>query len=126
MMEVRILADLPSPIFAFTIKNAQGTELCGTNTMVEKAFLEPVKQGELLKISFTQRLDLQGGSYLISFGATGFRGEVFQVYHRLYDALELNCISDKHTVGVYDMHSRVGVEKKVENLGSCREETACR
>ena len=112
VMEVRILADLPSPIFAFTIKNAQGTELCGTNTMVEKAFLEPVKQGELLKISFTQRLDLQGGSYLISFGATGFQGEVFQVYHRLYDALELNCISDKHTVGVYDMHSRVGVERE--------------
>ncbi len=111
IMEVEILSDLPSPIFAFTIKNVQGTELCGTNTMVEKAFLEPVKKGDRLEISFTQRLDLQGGSYLISFGVTGFSDEVFQVYHRLYDALELTCVSDKHTVGVYDMNSRIEVQR---------------
>ena len=108
-MKVEFLADLSAPIFAFTIKNVRGTEICGTNTMVEKAFLEPVKRGELKLISFEQPLDLQGGDYLISFGVTGFTGDTFEVYHRLYDALQLTCVSDKNTVGFYDMNSRVEV-----------------
>ena len=41
-MKVRFEEDLPSPIFAFTIKNIKGVEITGTNSMVEKAFLEPV------------------------------------------------------------------------------------
>ena len=108
-MKVEFLADLSAPIFAFTIKNAQGTELCGTNTMVEKAFLEPVRKGEVKLASFTQSLDLQGGDYLISFGVTGFSGDTFEVYHRLYDALRLTCVSEKNTVGVYDMNTKAEV-----------------
>ena len=29
---------VPAPIFAFTFKNVMGTEITGTNSMVEKAF----------------------------------------------------------------------------------------
>ena len=41
-MKVKFLEDCPAPIFAYTIKNIRGTEITGTNTMVEKAFLERV------------------------------------------------------------------------------------
>jgi teichoic acid transport system ATP-binding protein len=33
------------------------------------------------------------------------------VYHRLYDAVNVTVISDKNTVGFYDMFSKVEVEK---------------
>ena len=46
-MKVKINEDIPGPIFAFTIKNIRGTEITGTNTMIEKSFLEPVKAGEV-------------------------------------------------------------------------------
>lgn len=109
-MRVRFDADLPAPIFAFSFKNAKGTEITGTNTMFEKAFLEPVKAGSVKNVSFTQKMSLQGGEYLLSFGVTGYDGNDFQVYHRLYDALDVTVISDKNTVGYYDMDSTIKVE----------------
>ena len=108
-MKVRFMADLPAPIFAFSIKTVKGTEITGTNTMFEKAFLEPVKAGAVKDITFTQKMSLQGGEYLLSFGVTGYDDNDFQVYHRLYDALDLTVISDKNTVGFYDMDSKVTV-----------------
>ena len=77
--------------------------------MVEKAFLEPVKAGESKEITFTQKMSLQGGEYLISFGVTGFENGSFTVYHRLYDALNITVVSDKNTVGYYDMNSTVQI-----------------
>ena len=109
-MKVRFMADLPAPIFAFSIKTVKGTEITGTNTMFEKTFLESVKAGAVKDITFTQKMSLQGGEYLLSFGVTGYDGNDFQVYHRLYDALDLTVISDKNTVGVYDMDSKVIVK----------------
>lgn len=109
-MKVKIKEDIPSPIFAFTIKNIKGTEITGTNTMIEKAFLEPVKAGETKEIVFSQHMNLQGGDYLLSLGCTGFEGDTFTVYHRLYDVLNLTVISDKDTVGYYDCESIVTVK----------------
>lgn len=108
-MKVEMMEDIAAPIFAFTIKNIKGTEITGTNTMFEKSFLEPVKAGEVKEIIFTQEMNLQGGEYLLSLGVTGYEGDDFTVYHRLYDVLNLTVISDKNTVGFYDMNSTVRV-----------------
>lgn len=109
-MKVRFDADIEAPIFAFTIKNIKGVEITGTNTMVEKAFLEPVSKGSSKQITFTQRIDLQGGEYLLSLGVTGYEKEDFVVYHRLYDVLNVTVISDKDSVGYYDMNSKITVK----------------
>lgn len=108
-MTVRFFRDIHAPIFAFTIKNIKGVEITGTNTMVEKAFLEPVQAGSVKRITFTQKLDLQGGEYLLSLGVTGYEKEDFKVYHRLYDVMNITVISDKDTVGYYDMNSTIQV-----------------
>lgn len=110
-MQVHFEHDIEAPIFAFTIKNIKGVEITGTNTMVEKAFLSPVRAGSDMEITFTQKIDLQGGEYLLSFGVTGFEKEEFRVYHRLYDVINMTVISDKDTVGYYDMNSRVVVKE---------------
>ncbi|MCH5258113.1 MAG: ABC transporter ATP-binding protein [Lachnospiraceae bacterium] len=109
-MKVRMEQDLQAPIFAFTIKNVRGTEITGTNTMFEKAFLESVSAGEEREVTFTQEMNLQGGDYLLSLGVTGYENDDFTVYHRLYDVLSVTVISDKDTVGFYDMNSRVEVK----------------
>lgn len=108
-MKVEFHEDIPAPIFAFTVKNIRGTEITGTNTMVEKAFLEPVKVGSVKEITFCQKMSLQGGEYLLSLGVTGYEKDNFAVYHRLYDVLNVTVISDKDTVGYYDMDSSVTV-----------------
>ena len=109
-MKVEMEQDIAAPVFAFTIKNIKGTEITGTNTMFEKAFLSSVKAGESKEIVFTQDMNLQGGDYLLSLGVTGYEGDDFTVYHRLYDVLNLTVISDKDTVGFYDMNSKIEIK----------------
>ena len=108
--KVKFEEDVPAPIFAFTIKNVRGTEITGTNSMFEKAYLSDAKKGEIKEVTFTQNMDLQGGEYLLSLGVTGYEKEKFEVYHRLYDVINITVVSDKDTVGYYDMNSKVVVK----------------
>ena len=78
--------------------------------MFEKTFLESVKAGQTKEITFTQRMLLQGGDYLVSLGVTGYEKDNFTVYHRLYDVLSLTVVSDKNTVGYFDMESAIEVK----------------
>lgn len=114
-MKAAFAERVQSPIFAFTIKNARGTEITGTNTMFEKAFMEAVDKGVTKEVTFSQKMDLQGGDYLLSLGLTGYEGSDFTVYHRLYDAVSISVISDKDTVGFYDMNSKVEVKDVGKN-----------
>ena len=95
---------------AYTFKDIKGTEITGTNTMYEKINMGKVKAGEEKTVSFTQNMNLQGKNYLLSLGCVGFCENEFEVYHRLYDVCNINVVSDKNTVGFYDMNSRVEVE----------------
>ena len=54
-----------------------------------------MEPGDIREVTFTQRLDLQGGEYLVSLGCTGYQDGDFQVFHRLYDVCSLTVISDK-------------------------------
>ena len=113
-VRVRFHERIEDPIFAFTIKDMRGTEITGTNTMFERITTEAGEEGDTFVVTYTQRADLQGGEYLISFGLTGYRGGDFVVYHRLYDACSLVVVSAKNTVGFYDMNSVIRVERESE------------
>lgn len=109
-MKVKFHEDVQDPIFAFTIKDLQGTEVTGTNTMYENVQIGPVKAGDIKIGEFKQNMNLQGRNYLISFGCVGVSNNRFNVYHRLYDVCNINVISDKDTVGFFDMNSKVTIE----------------
>lgn len=111
-VNVKFEDHVPGPIFAFTFKDVKGTEITGTNSMLEKAYTECGEAGDVMDITFSQIMNLQGGSYLLSLGVTGFKGANFEVYHRLYDCLDITVVSDKDTVGYFDMMSEVTVTKQ--------------
>ena len=102
--------DVNAPIYTFTIKDLKGTEITGTNTMYERVTIEPKKKGDSQIISFTQIMNLQGGEYLLSISCTGYENGDFNVYHRLYDVCSISVVSDKNTVGFYDMDSQITVQ----------------
>lgn len=110
--KVQFLTPVDHPIFTFTFKNIKGTAVTGSNTMIEKVDIGTAQPGEIYVATFEQEMYLQGGDYLLSISCTGFdvSGE-FQVYHRLYDVIPVTVVSDKDTVGFYDMNSRTDVEK---------------
>ena len=109
---IRFHASLEAPIFTYTIKDKKGTELTGTNTLYEGADIKPVKAGDSYTVEFTQKMNLQGGEYLLSMSCTGFEQGEHVVYHRLYDVTSITVISNKNTVGVYDMESQVKAVKE--------------
>lgn len=111
MMKVKFNSAVQEPIFAFTIVNLQGTDVTGTNTMVEDISFKNPKSGDTMEITFTQKMDIQGGEYLLSLGCTGYMNGDFTVYHRLYEICNITVISDKDTVGFYDMNSKVEVKQ---------------
>ena len=109
--KVRFNNDVVDPIFTYTIKNIHGTAITGTNTMFERVSVGTAKAGETYVASFEQEMNLQGGEYLLSISCTGYKEGELIVYHRLYDVINITVISDKNTVGFYDMNSVTSIEK---------------
>ncbi|MDI0265957.1 ABC transporter ATP-binding protein [Clostridioides difficile] len=107
-MKVRFNENIENPIYAFTIKDLKGTDVTGTNTMLENIDVNKYDNNEVT-IAFKQKMDLQGGSYLLSLGCTGYESENFTVYNRLYDICNINVISLKNSVGYYDMNSKIEI-----------------
>nr|MCR5735211.1 ABC transporter ATP-binding protein [Lachnospiraceae bacterium] len=114
-LKIRFFESIQDPIFAVSFKNMQGTEITGTNTMFEKLTTGTPSPGDVMVATFTQKMSLQGGEYLVSLGCVGYRNGEFTVYHRLYDIFNLTVISDKNTTGFYDMDSVVTVRKLSED-----------
>ena len=106
----RINKPIDHPIFAFTIRDLKGTELCGTNTMYEDKTIEKAEPGLTGVITFRQRMTLQGGQYMLALGLTGFINGELIAYHRLYDICEIQVLSDSNTVGIFDTESKISYD----------------
>ena len=111
---IRFHAPIEMPIFTYTLRDKKGTDITGTNTMFEGADIKPVKDGDVYTVSFRQKMNLQGGEYLLSMSCTGYENGEHVVYHRLYNVLSLTVISNKNTVGYYDMDSEVEAVREEE------------
>ena len=108
-LKIRANQDATNPIVAYTIKDIKGTDITGTNTMLEKKDIGDLKAGEERIVSFKQNNCLQGSQYLLSLGCTRFENDDFQVYDRLYDICSITVVSDKNTIGFFDMNSEIGI-----------------
>lgn len=108
-MRVRFHDKINDPIYAFTITDLKGTDITGTNSLFEKVNVKSKGPGEYQEIAFTQRMDMQGGEYMLSLGCTGYDQVDFVVHHRLYEVCNLTIVSTKNTVGFYDANSKVAL-----------------
>lgn len=115
--KIRFNTEIQAPIFTYTIKDKKGMDLTGTNTLFEGTDVKPVKKGDVYEVSFTQKMTLQGGEYLLSMSCTGFENGEHVVYHRLYDVANITVISNKNTVGVYDMEPEVEAVLNADGSG---------
>lgn len=108
-MRVMFHDKINDPIYAFTITDLKGTDITGTNSLFEKVNVKSKGPGEYQEIAFTQRMDMQGGEYMLSLGCTGYDQVDFVVHHRLYEVCNLTIVSTKNTVGFYDANSKVAL-----------------
>jgi len=108
-MQVESHADIPNPIFAFTIKDKKGNEIAGTNTAIAGFQGTKLLTGQTKSLSFTQRCLLAPGEYLINLGLTGYEEGGLAVYHRIYDACSFTLVSEKNSIGFFDMESKIAI-----------------
>lgn len=111
-LKVHFYEDILNPIFAFTIRDLKGTDLTGTNSLIEGVDLGLVKAGTTLTVTFRQKLPFQKGQYLLQLGCTGYNGDELEVHHRLYDVCCIQVLSKKVTVGYFDLNSIVSCNEE--------------
>lgn len=103
--------DVSDPIFTMTIKDFQGLEVCGTNTLIEKIATGKYKKDDVVEVQFRQRINIAPGKYTLSFSCTHFneKGEL-EVFDRKYDALLVEVLSSKDTVGIVSLDSNISIQ----------------
>ncbi len=106
-MKVKFNGTIQEPIFAYTIKDRMGNDLTGTNTLYENIEVGTKKEGDIVEVTFKQVMTLHGGDYLVSLGCTSYEHMDFVVYHRLYDAFNIMVMSEKNSVGYFDLNSKI-------------------
>ena len=104
--------DVKEPIFTMTVKDFKGLEMAGTNTLIEKVATGEYKKGDIVTAEFRQVINVAPGKYTLSFSCTHFnhKGEL-EVLNRKYDALLIEVLSTKDTVGLMRLDSKIKVEK---------------
>ena len=109
-MKIKFYEGVKNPIFAFSLKDVKGFEVTGTNTMLENIDTGEFLIGEITTVSFKQKMTLQGGPYFISFGCTGFgMDDNLEVYHRIYDIVNIEILSTKVSNGYFDLNSEIEI-----------------
>lgn len=111
--KVKFNKEIDNPIFTMTIKNFNGVEIAGTNSMIEKIYPGKFKEGEVAIAEFKQVLPLAPGPYTLSFSCTHInaKGEL-EVLNRKYEALLIEVISNKDCVGIVKLDTKMKVEKE--------------
>jgi teichoic acid transport system ATP-binding protein len=108
-MKVKFNDTIRNPIFAYTIKDVKGLDLSGTNTYFQNIDTGLFKRDEIALSVFKQKILINQGGYLISFGCAGFEDGEYLVYDRRYDYLPLDVLSRDRSVGLFDMESEIAV-----------------
>jgi teichoic acid transport system ATP-binding protein len=110
-LKVKFNEKLQEPILAYTIKDVKGFDISGSNTLYQKIETGTMQKGDVIIAVFKQKMLLNPGGYLLSFGCTGNENEDFVVYDRRYDYLTFDVVSNRNSVGFFDLESKIEVMK---------------
>ena len=108
--KIKFNDNINEPIFTMTLKDFNGLEICGTNTLIEKIATGSYKKGDIVEVEFKTRLSVAPNKYTLSFSCTHFKpnGEL-EVLSRKYDALLVEVISSKEYVGVLSLDTDINI-----------------
>jgi teichoic acid transport system ATP-binding protein len=98
------------PIFAFTIKDSKGLEITGTNSLMKHVEAGTFHPGDVITVTFEQKMNLQLDKYALSLGCVNINETGVEVYSRIYDAVLFEIIGSTQMVGFFDLDSEVNVE----------------
>jgi teichoic acid transport system ATP-binding protein len=111
ILKVRFHKAVKDPIYAYTIRDIKGINITGSNSLFQKVLTGDAEPGDTFVVTFCQKMRLNQGHYLISFGCTGMVNGEFVVYERRYEYMAFEVVSDRAGVGFVDLAPDVDVIK---------------
>lgn len=110
--KIKFNQDVTDPIFTVTVKDFHGNDIAGTNTEIERVITGKYKKGDVIVCEFKQKIPVAAGKYTLSFSCTKYNlnGEL-EVLNRKYDALLIEVITTKNTVGIIRLDSNIKIHK---------------
>ena len=110
--KIKFNKEVDNPIFTMTIKNFNGVEVAGTNTMIEKIYPGKFEKGDIVEVEFIQKLPLAPNKYTLSFSCTHInaKGEL-EVLNRKYEALLIEIIANKNCVGIVNLDTKIEIKR---------------
>ena len=111
-MKIKFNEPVFEPIFALSIKDFKGMEICGTNTKEVRCKTGNYNKDDEIVVTFEQLIPLSTGKYTLSFGCTKYNenGEL-EVYDRKYDAIIVETKSLINRLGFFDLDTNVKIDK---------------
>lgn len=106
-IKLRHNESMAAAVAAFSIKDAQGLVLCGTNTSYQKIDMGQVRAGAVMLVVFRQVARLNAGGYLLSVGCGAWDMGQYVVYDRRFDYIPLQVVETCHRVGLFDPESEI-------------------
>ena len=116
--KIKFNKEVDNPIFTMTVKNFNGVEIAGTNSMIEKIYPGKFSKGDIVVAEFRQVLPIAPGQYTLSFSCTHINSKgKLEVLNRKYEALLIEIMSNKDCVGIVKLDTKMKVERanKYEN-----------
>ena len=110
--KIKFNEEIDNPIFTMTVKDFNGLEVAGTNTMIEKIYPGKFQKGEIAEVEFKQKLPIAPNKYTLSFSCTHINanGEL-EVLNRKYEALLIEIISSKDNVGLVKLDTKINIKR---------------
>lgn len=111
--KIKFNKDVDNPIFTMTIKDFNGIEIVGTNTMIEKIYPGKFQKGDTVIVEFNQKLPLAPNKYTLSFSCTHINAKGnLEVLNRKYEALLIEVLSNKDCVGFLRIDPKINIIKE--------------
>lgn len=110
--DVNVNDKIENPIFSMRIRNTQGVEIYGTNTLfAKKRTPHTIEKNNTCYISFDLKGNISAGKYLISVGFSTIRNGDISVIHRKRECIEFEIINRDGSFGIANCFCTINVEK---------------
>lgn len=112
-MKVKFNETIDEPIFALSIKDFKGLEVCGVNTYAYKKLTGTYEKDDIVTVEFKQVIPLAPDKYTLSFGCTKIdHNGNLEAFQRKYDALFVEVLANRDCLGLFDLKSQIELKKE--------------
>lgn len=112
-VKIKFNKDIYEPIFAMSLKDFKGLELCGCNTKAYKTLTGTYKKGDVAIVEYKQSFPLAPERYAFSFGCTSINQDGdLEVFDRKYDAFFIEIVAHRECLGIIDLKTEISVNKE--------------